>query len=441
MQRQAIQYAGYEGTRLPVYEPSVSPDYSHVLAMVLAGGKGERLYPLTGHRAKPAVPFGGSCRLIDFVLSNMVNSAVPEIHVLTQHNDHSLLRHLEEGWTRTYFSDGPLIMPMPARLNGRGTHYLGTADAVYKNRSLIARAQPEAVLVFGSDHVYCMDVRHMIRYHLEQGAEVTVSTIPMPVTQCAHFGTVAVDEDWRVRRFEEKTPFPTPIPDRPDQALVSMGNYIFDPRVLSEILEEDAHDSSSSHDFGRDILPAICSKRRVYAYDFRTNAISHTQGPTDYWRDVGTVGSYYRAHMDLNSPLCHLNLHNPHWPVRSANGHHFPSTVMEDLYGKPGGVENSVLAGSTIVSGGYVRNSVIGPRVTIASGAVVEDSVIIGDVVVEERARIQRAIIDHGNVIRAGERIGCDPDSDADRYYLDKSGIVVVPHNPRPSSGDRRVPS
>jgi glucose-1-phosphate adenylyltransferase len=425
MQQHAIQYADYHGGRLPAFEAVTAHDHLNVLAMILAGGRGERLYPLTGHRAKPAVPFGGSCRLIDFVLSNLFNSAIPEIHILTQYNDQSLLRHLQQAWIRAYFSDGPLIVPTPAH---HGTYYLGTADAVYKNRVLINCAKPDLVLIFGSDHVYRMDVSQMIKYHLEQGAEVTVSTIPMPISRRAQFGTVVVDDEWRIRRFEEKVPMPTPIPNSPDQALVSMGNYIFDTDILLEALGQDAHDSESSHDFGRDILPKLCARRRMYAYDFRSNRISDTEGPNDYWRDVGTIESYYRAHMDLNNPRCHLNLEDPRWPLRAINRHGRPARVTGDLSGKSGCVENSILGNSSVVAGGYVRDSVIGQNVYIASGAMVEESVIIGDAFVEERARIRRAIIDHGNVIRAGEQIGYNIDSDSARYHVDRSGVVVVPH-------------
>jgi glucose-1-phosphate adenylyltransferase len=426
MQQQAIRYADYEMEVLPAFEALTAHDHLNVLAMVLAGGRGERLYPLTGHRAKPAVPFGGSCRLIDFVLSNLFNSAIPEIHILTQYHDRSLLRHLQQKWIRPYFSDGPLIVPTPAH---HGTYYLGTADAVYKNRVLINCAKPDLVLIFGSDHIYRMDVSQMIKYHLEQGAEVTVSTIPMPISRCAQFGTVVVDDEWRIRHFEEKIPFPTPMPDRPDQALVSMGNYIFDTDVLLEELEQDARDGDSSHDFGRDILPRIYARRRMYAYDFRANRISDVEGPNDYWRDVGTVESYYLANMDLNNPRCRLTLENPAWPLRSINRHGRPAQVTGDASGKAGCVENSVLGNSSVVSGGYVRDSVIGQNVYIASGAVVEESVLIGDVFVEEKARIRRAIIDHGNVIRAGEKIGYDVDNDAARYHVDRCGVVVVPHN------------
>jgi glucose-1-phosphate adenylyltransferase len=426
MQHQAIRYADYKAGILPAYEAVTAHDRLTSMAMVLAGGRGERLYPLTGHRAKPAVPFGGSWRLIDFVLSNLFNSAIPEIHILTQYNDQSLLRHLQQGWIRDYFTDGPLIIPTPAH---HGTCYLGTADAVHKNRVLITAAKPDLVLIFGSDHVYQMDVSQMIRYHLEQGAEITVATIPMPISRCAQFGTVVVDDEWRIRQFEEKVPFPTAIPNLPDQALVSMGNYIFDTGVLLEELEQDAYNSESSHDFGRDILPTLCARRRMYAYDFRTNKISGTEGPNDYWRDVGTIESYYQAHMDLNDPHCYLNLEDPTWPLRSINRHGRPARVTGDLSGKTGCVENSILGNSSVVAGGYVRDSVIGQNVYIASGAVVEESVIIGNVLVEKKARIRGAIIDHGNVIREGERIGYDIDSDSSRYHVDRSGVVVVPHS------------
>jgi glucose-1-phosphate adenylyltransferase len=429
MQHHAMQYTDYAKETLPVFEAATVLDRHHVLAMILAGGRGERLYPLTGHRAKPAVPFGGSYRLIDFVLSNMVNSGIPEIHVLTQYHDHSLLRHLTRGWVRPYFSDGPLIMPTPAQLFNKDTRYLGTADAVYKNRVLIESAKTDLVLVFGADHVYRMDVRQMIRYHIEQGAEVTVATIPMPVKNCAQFGTVMIDHEWRIRRFKEKTPFPTPIPDRSDHALVSMGNYLFNADVLLEELAQDARDGGSSHDFGRDILPKLCARRRMCAYDFQTNQILDTEGSNRYWRDVGTIESYYLANMDLNNPYNQLNLDNPTWPVRSLNHHDLSAKVREDLNGNAGCVVNSILGNASVVAGGYVKDSVIGQNVHISGGAVVEESVILGDVIVEENAKIYRAIIDHGNVIGRGEKIGYDPDYDAARYYVDRCGVVVVPHH------------
>jgi len=250
----------------------------------------------------------------------------------------------------------------------------------------------------------------------------------LPSDQSSQFGTVRVDPDWRIRDFEEKTADPQTIPGHPDQCLASMGNYIFERRALIEELLEDAADEHSSHDLGRDILPRVCTRRRVYAFDFRSNVLPGHTRPADYWRDVGTIGSYFQANMDLNNPHSHLNIYTPEWPLRSVHYHGLPAKVTSGFSGKSGFVENSILGHSTIVSGGYVRNSVIGPRVRILSGAVVEDSVVLGDTVIKERAKIRRAIIDHGNVIGEDARIGFDLDRDASRYHIDKAGIVVMPH-------------
>jgi glucose-1-phosphate adenylyltransferase len=401
---------------------------TNVIAMVLAGGRGRRLYPLTEHRAKPAVPFGGNYRLIDFVLSNMVNSHINEIYILTQYKSHSLLNHLQQGWAITHPMNGYKLMPVPPQMEGRETWYLGTADAVFQNMGLITKKNPDLVLVFGSDHIYSMDIRHMIQYHLEKKADVTVATIPRPVSECSQFGTVSVNQDWRITRFEEKTSHPTPIPEEPDQALVSMGNYVFNSRALVEELKDDSVDRASTHDFGIDILPKICRTRRVYAFDFHRNVIPGAENPCDYWRDVGTIESYYRANMEMNNPLSHLNLYNSLWPVRSVKYHVMPTKIIKDPSGRLGHVENSILGGSVVVSGGHVRNSVIGHNVYIGSGAEVRDSVILGNVMIKERALVHRAIIDHGNIVKEGERIGYDRKQDSSRYYMDKSGIVVLPH-------------
>jgi glucose-1-phosphate adenylyltransferase len=397
-------------------------------AVVLAGGRGERLRPLTDYRAKAAVPFGGMCRLIDFVVSNLVNSGIREIIVITQEKADSLLRHLQESWPASDPGSGFVLRTVPPRWEGRDRLYLGTANAVLQNLGLILNGKPDLVLVFGADHVYTMDVRQMIRWHLENGAQVTVATRPLPVTEAGPFGTVLIDRNWRIREFAEKSPQPKTLPGRSDQALVSMGNYIFDPALLHEALDDDSMEIDSRHDFGRDILPEACRTQRVYAYDFRTNIIPGVSRPTDYWRDVGTIESFYRANMELNNPTSHLDLYHPDWPVRSLRRHRMPPKVVPDLSGKSGFVENSILGNSTIVSGAYVRDSVIGPNVRILSGAIVEESVLLGDVTVGERARIRRAIIDHGNRIGESERVGYDRDLDAARYHLDGSGIVVMPH-------------
>ena len=396
-----------------------------VLAMVLAGGKGERLYPLTENRAKPAVPFGGMYRLIDFVLSNLVNSKIHQIYVLTQYKAQSLLRHLQQGWVGTFPANGLFILPVPAQMRVSESWYQGTADAIFQNIYLIHQIKPDLVLVFGADHVYFMDVSQMIRYHLQKEANVTIATIPFPITECSQFGIVVVDDQWRVNNFQEKVPHPTPIPGQPDRGLVSMGNYVFNTDVLIEAVMKDFADEKSSHDFGRDILPKIFETKQVYAYDFCRNKVPGLPGSNDYWRDVGTIKSFYDANMDLKNPLPHLNLYNAKWPIRSVKHHDPPAKVVIDTGGRAGLVENSLMVGGSIVAGGYVRNSIIGRNVYIASGAQVEDSVILGHSVIEEGAKIRRAIIDHGNVIGKGEEVGYDVERDRNRYYIDDSGIVV----------------
>jgi glucose-1-phosphate adenylyltransferase len=396
-----------------------------VLAMVLAGGKGERLYPLTENRTKPAVPFGGMYRLIDFVLSNLVNSGIHQIYVLTQYKAQSLLRHLQQGWVGTFPANGLFILPVPAQMRVSESWYQGTADAIFQNIYLIQQIKPDLVLVFGADHVYFMDVSQMIRYHLQKEADVTIATIPYPINECSEFGVVVVDEQWRVKNFQEKVSHPTPIPGQPDKGLVSMGNYVFNSDVLIETVMQDTADAESSHDFGRDILPRICETSNVYAYDFCRNDVPGIPGSNDYWRDVGTIQSFYDANMDLKNPLPHLNLYNAKWPVRSVKHHDPPAKVVIDTSGKAGLVENSLVVGGSIVAGGYVRNSIIGRNVYIASGAQVEDSVILGHTVIEEGAKVRRAIIDHGNVIGKGEEVGYDVARDRNRYHIDDSGIVV----------------
>lgn len=406
----------------------IYPSEIKTMAMVLAGGKGNRLYPLTRHRSKPAVPFGGTCRLIDFALSNLVNSGVNEIYVLTQYKSHSLQRHLQEEWTFNHPMNGYLLMPVPPQMRGRDTWYLGTADAIYQNLGLIGNKNPDLVLVFGSDHVYSMNIRTMIQEHIKKQADVTVAAVPMPVSQCAMFGTISVDTNWRVIGFQEKVKIPESIPDQLGQALVSMGNYIFDPKVLVEELEADAADENSTHDFGRDILPKIFEKRRIYVYDFRKNELPGVKTPAAYWRDVGTIQSYYLANMDLINPLSYKGLNNPFWPIRSVKYNGMPLKITESLSGRSGCVENSIIGGSVVVAGGYVKNSVLGNDILIEADAEVLDSVIIGNVVIKEGARIRKTIIDHGNVIEANDSIGFDPDSDRIRFYVDPSGIVVLPH-------------
>jgi len=407
---------------------NVYPSAIKTLAMVLAGGKGNRLYPLTKHRSKPAVPFGGTCRLIDFALSNLINSGVNEIYVLTQYKSHSLHRHLQQGWTFNHPMNGYLLMPVPPQMRGRDTWYLGTADAIYQNIGLIRNKNPDLVLVFGSDHVYSMNIRAMIQEHIKKQADVTVAAVPMPVSQCTMFGTISVDGNWRIIGFQEKVKNPMSIPNHLGQALVSMGNYIFDPKVLVEELEADAADENSTHDFGKDILPKIFKKRQVYVYDFRKNELPGVHNPIAYWRDVGTIQSYYLANMDLINPFSYMGLNNPLWPIRSVKYNGMPLKITESLSGRAGCVENSIIGGSVVVAGGYVKNSVLGNNILVEADAEIRDSVILGNVVIKAGARIRKTIIDHGNIIEANESIGFDPDSDRKRFFVDSSGIIVLPH-------------
>ena len=400
-------------------------DSGGVMAFVLAGGQGERLRPLTDRRAKAAVPFGGMFRLVDFVLSNLVNSGVFDINLLVQYESRSLEDYLSEGW---------LAPGQPWRISligpeDRGrTAYKGTADAVYQNMDLIRARKPELVLVFGADHVYTMDVRPMIEQHFRTGAEVTVSALPMPVADASQFGTASIGPDWRIHDFQEKTPYPRSIPGRLGQTLVSMGNYLFDPDVLVEALAADAIRVESRHDFGGDILPRICARRRVYAYDFRMNEIPGLDGPSDYWRDVGTIGAFYRANLDLLDPNSHLNFSTARWPLGPFRSRPPAGRVVSRLYGDFGIVRNSLLSASAVVDGAFVRDSIIGPEVRVLSGAVIEESIILGRTTVNERAQIRRTIVDTDNTIREGDRIGFDLRGDLERFLVDdESGIVVIP--------------
>lgn len=397
------------------------------LGMVMAGGKGERLFPLTEHRSKPAVPFGGMFRLIDFVLSNLVNSGIQNIYVMTQYKAQSLLRHLQLGWVAANPLNNFFILAAPAQMRVDDSWYKGTADAIRQNAYLIRQSRPPLVAIFGADHVYYMDVSQMIAAHIEQHADVTVATIPYPIEECRRFGVVEVDESYRIKDFQEKVPDPAPIPGQPEMGLVSMGNYIFNSDILLEELEADAHDPDSSHDFGKNILPRLCQNRRVFAYDFTSNILPGLEGPNTYWRDVGTLSSYFTANMDLKDPMPKLNLYNPRWLTRSVRHHDPAAKVVVGERGWAGQVHNTLLGAGSVVSGAFVRDSVIGRNVLIGSGAIIEESVLLGHSVIHDGARIRRTIIDHGVVVARGDEIGFEPARDRERFFVDEqSGLVVT---------------
>lgn len=404
--------------------------------MIMAGGRGERLYPLTRDRAKPAVPFGGKYRIIDFVLSNFINSGIYSIYVLTQFKAQSLVEHLQEGWQVASVLRDHFIIPVPAQMQTGTGWYRGTADAVYQNLHLIKRANPMVVAVFGADHIYKMNIRQMIEYHRAKNADVTVAALPVPVEQASLYGVMEVDPEWRIIGFEEKPAHPKTIPGEPDQALVSMGNYLFETELLLKTLEEDAQNTQSSHDFGRDILPRLVKEgRKVYAYDFRRNRIpTPLKGEEpSYWRDVGTIEAYYEANMDLRAVDPSFNLYNRSWPIRTVSYSDPPAKFVFDEEGRRGMALNSIVAEGTIISGSLIRGSVIGRNVRIHSYCLIEDSVIMNRVEIGRGCRIRRAIIDKNVYIPPGTEIGYNLEKDRERYFVTETGIVVIPREePKP---------
>jgi glucose-1-phosphate adenylyltransferase len=405
----------------------------YVLGIILAGGRGERLHPLTEHRAKPAVPFGGKYRIIDFVLSNFVNSGILSIYVLTQFRAQSLLEHIDRGWRTNDFLGEHFVTPVPAQMRSGTEWYQGTADSVYQNCYLLKRHNPTLVAVFGADHIYRMNVRQMIDEHQKQSADVTIAALPVRIEEAWQFGVISVDPDWRIIGFEEKPKHPQAIPGEPEYALVSMGNYLFDNEILIRCLEEDAADPASNHDFGRDVLPALVNRQRVYAYDFRKNRVpmpSKGEEPS-YWRDLGTLDAYYEANMDLCSIDPSFNLYNRSWPIRTVGYADPPAKFVFDWNDRQGMAVNSVVAEGTIISGSYVHNSVIGRNVRIHSYSQIDNSVIMDWVEIGRHCRIRNAIIDKANIIPSGTQIGYDPVEDRGHYTVSPNGVVVIQRAPR----------
>ena len=399
-----------------------------VLGIVLAGGKGTRLYPLTRERAKPAVPFGGKYRIIDFVLSNFINSGIYSVYVLTQFRSQSLLQHLSEGWQFGGMLKTQFVIPVPAQMRSPGEDwYRGTADAIYQNVNLIEQADPHLVVIFGADHIYRMNIREMVEYHMQKRAQVTVAAIPVEREHSVEFGVIETNEDSLVAGFHEKNPNAPTMPGDPNRVYASMGNYIFSTRPLLEQLYADAEREDSSHDFGRDILPRMIGKYAMYAYDFQTNRIpGDPPGAPVYWRDVGTLDAYFDASMDLRAVSPVLNLYNRQWPLRTAGYSDAPAKFIFDSEGRRGTALDSIVSGGTILSGGMVRGSVLGRGVRVHSGAYVEDSIIFDNCDIGRRAKVRRAILDKNVKVPEEATIGYDLEEDRKRYYVTDSGIVVV---------------
>jgi glucose-1-phosphate adenylyltransferase len=402
-----------------------------VLGMILAGGKGERLLPLTQDRAKPAVPFGGEYRIIDFVLSNFINSKFYNIKVLTQFMSDSLNKHLARGWN---FSSalGHYCDPVPAQMR-TGVHwYEGTADAVFQNLHLIWDTSPEHVAVFGGDHIYKMNVAEMFRFHLKRRAALTVACIPYPIEEVANrFGVVEIDEHSRIIGFQEKPANPTPMPDHPDMALVSMGSYFWETHALRNALFRDQEKGKDSrHDFGADVVPEMVGRdEAVYAYDYSLNWIpGEGEREKTYWRDVGTLDSYHESNMEVRLVHPPINLYNYQWPIRTLMRPFPPAKfVFAEKGGRFGQAVDSIIASGSIISGASVLNSVISHNVFVHSYSLVENSVIFSDTQIGRSVRIKNAIIDKNCVIEEGMELGYDPEFDRKYFTVTPGGITIVP--------------
>ena len=399
-----------------------------VLAFVLAGGKGTRLYPLTKERAKPAVPFGGRYRIIDFVLSNLVNSGIYSTYVLVQFKSQSLLQHLREGWEAGGLLRSHFIIPVPAQMRSAGEDwYRGTADAIFQNINLIEQAEPHLVCIFGADHIYRMNIREMIEFHVEKRAQVTVSAIPVEKTLASEFGVLETRDDGSITGFHEKNPDAPTMPGDPNRVYASMGNYVFSTKTLLDELYADAANENSAHDFGRDILPNLIGRADMYAYDFQTNRIpGDLAGAPVYWRDVGTLDAYFEASMDLRAVSPILNLYNRQWPLRTAGYSDPPAKFIFDFEGRRGQALDSIVSGGAILSGGVARGSVLGRGVRLHSGSYVEDCVIFDNCDIGRRAKVRRAILDKNVRIPEDAVIGYDLEQDRKLYYVTESGVVVV---------------
>jgi glucose-1-phosphate adenylyltransferase len=400
--------------------------HPHVLALVLAGGLGTRLMPLTRDRAKPAVPFGGGYRLVDFVLSNLVNGGYRRIAVLTQYKSHSLNRHLALTWRLSPLL-GEYVAAVPAQMRLGPVWFEGSADAIYQNMNIIDDEDPDYVLVFGADHIYRMDPRQMLEQHIASGAGVTVAAVRAPVEQAPELGVIEADSSGRITAFLEKPQRAEGLPDDPTQLLASMGNYVFTTSVLRQTLHADAEGTGSEHDLGGDIIPALVGSGEAAVYDFARNVVPG-QGAQErgYWRDVGTLDAFYDANIDLVSVNPRFNLYNREWPIYSYRPQLPPAKLVFDEAERRGESVDSLVAHGVIVAGGTARRSILSPGVRLRSRSLVEDSILLDDVTVGRGAIVRRAILDKGAAVAEGAQLGVDLEHDRERFTVTANGIVVV---------------
>ncbi|CAA7627834.1 glucose-1-phosphate adenylyltransferase [Candidatus Terasakiella magnetica] len=419
-----------------MYDPSntgsgidleVNERLRRTLALILAGGRGSRLMNLTDWHAKPAIPFAGKFRIVDFTLSNCINSGIRRIGVMTQYKAHSLLQHIQRGWgfLRGEFNEFIELLPAQQRTTGEDW-YKGTADAVFQNLDIIRAHRPEYVLILAGDHVYKMNYGKMLAQHLTSNADVTVACIEVPIEDAKGFGVMAVDDDDRIVRFDEKPANPQPVPGHPDRALASMGIYIFNAQFLFELLVKDSIQPGTSHDFGKDIIPALVPTHRVIAHRFQDSCVMHDGAREHYWRDVGTIDAYWEANIDLTTVTPALNLYDENWPIWTYQAQSPPAKFVFDSDHRRGMAVDSLVAGGSIISGATIRRSMLFSNVRVNSYCLVEDAVILPDCDIGRHARLRRCIIDQGCVVPPGLVVGEDPDLDAKRFVRTEKGITLV---------------
>lgn len=397
----------------------------NALALILAGGRGSRLHHMTDWRAKPAVPFGGKFRIIDFPLSNCVNSGVRRIGVVTQYKAQSLIRHIQRGWS---FLDGRFkeyVELFPAQQRTEETWYQGTADAVFQNLDILRYHDPNYVLILGGDHVYKMDYSRMLSEHAERGADVTVACSEVPLEEATAFGVMAVNDKWLVTDFTEKPNNPAPMPGQSDRALVSMGIYLFKASFLFEQLIRDHDDTHSAHDFGKDLIPYLVRHHRVYAHRFQNSCVNMASG-VPYWRDVGTVDAYWEANIDLTTVTPDLNLYDEDWPIWTYQEQLPPAKFVFDDENRRGHALDSMVSGGCIISGATIRRSLLFSNVQVRSFGIVEDSVVLPNVDIGRHVHLRRVVVEKNCIIPEGLKIGFDPEEDSKRFYVTKKGITLI---------------
>lgn len=406
-----------------------------LLSLILAGGKGERLFPLTSMRSKPAVPFGGSYRIVDFVLSNMINSSILSNYLLVQYKSQSLIEHVRKNWVFSPIMRDQFVAVVPPQMRKGNKWFLGTADAVNQNANLIIDQNPELVIIFGADHIYRMDIRQMVDFHLQKGADVTVAARPVSVEEASSFGVIAIDNEHKITAFKEKPRKPPHIPGDPARSLVSMGNYIFSRQVLLESLARA--ESKNQADFGKHILPDLVSSGKLFAYDFERNDVPGIRlyEERGYWRDVGTIQSFYDAHMDLLGEKPRFDLNNPKWPILTGSHIGFSSARIFK-----GTIQNSLISDGVQVLGGKIKNSIIRSGVTVEAGAHIEDCILMDEVVVKRGARLKKVIVDKNNIVEENTEIGFDPAQDRFLCHVDPSGIAVIPRGGKTKIRKNSVP-